>query len=243
MIEQTLKNIGLTDNEIKLYLVLLKNGPSHSGEIIQKTEFQSSVVFHLLDKLIEKGIVGYMVENKKKRYSANDPSVFKGLLEEKEKELKKTKKDLEEDIIKLKNLNNSKEQETKAIIFRGLRGIQTIQNDLLNSAKEYEMYAARDTFSKSMPKYREYFKEARVGKKIKQRIILPEDKKKPNRKYQQKRYVPKENASPISLMLYNKKVIFFIWDSDPPLAIVLEGEKVSSSFKNMFELMWKSAKE
>lgn len=242
MIEQTLKNIGLTDNEIKLYLVLLNNGPSHSGEIIKKTEFQSSVVFHLLDKLIEKGIVGFMLENKKKIYSASDPSIFKSLLEEREKELQKTKKDLESEIIKLKKTEKIKE-DTKATIFKGLKGIQSIQNDLLNNAKEYDMYAARDTFSKSMPKYRLYFKEMRVAKKIRQRLIITDDKKKPNTKFQQKRYVPRENATPVSLMIYNQRVVFFVWDSEPPMAIVLEGNKVSTSFKNMFELMWKSAKE
>lgn len=243
MIEKTLRNIGLTENEIKLYLVLLKNGPSHSGDIITKTEFQSSVVFHLLDKLIEKGIVGFMVENKKKIYSANDPSVFKGILEEREKELEKTKEELDKDILQLKSTTKESKEETKASIFRGLKGIQTIQNDLLNSAKEYDMYAARDTFSRSMPKYREYFKEMRVAKKIKQRLIITDDKKKPNKKYQLKRYVPKENATPISLMLYNERVVFFVWDSEPPIAIVLEGKKVSSSFKNMFELMWKVAEK
>jgi sugar-specific transcriptional regulator TrmB len=242
MIEQTLRNLGMTENEIKLYLTLLNNGPSYSGEIIKKTEFQSSVVFHLLDKLIEKGIVNFMQENKKKIYSASDPSVFKNILEEKEKELQKTKINLNNEISQLKKINKDKEQ-TKATIFRGLKGIQGIQNDLLNTAKEYDIYAARDTFSKSMPKYRKYFKEMRVAKKIKQRIIITDDKKKPNKKFQQKRYVPKENATPISLMIYNKRVIFFVWDSEPPMAIVLEGGKVSNSFRNMFELMWKTAKE
>ncbi len=114
--------------------------------------------------------------------------------------------------------------------------------NILNNTREFWNYSTRDTFSKVMPKYREYFRQMRIAKKIRQRMIITDDQKTPNRSYQEKRYVPKEFSSPIGIQGYNNKIAIFIWESEPPIAILIEGEKVSQAFKGIFENMWKSAK-
>jgi sugar-specific transcriptional regulator TrmB len=243
MIEQTLKKLGMTDNEIKLYLALLSSGPVASGEIIKKTEFQSSVVFHLLDKLIDKGFVGYVSENKKKIYSAANPSIFKGLIQEKEEELKKIKTELDKEIINLEKEQSKEKEETNITVLKGAKGIQNIFNDMLNNSKEFWTYSRREDFGKIMPKYREYFKEMMIAKKIKHKAIITDEKIQKSYPNQEQRYFPKEYATPIGIELYNDKVLIIIWDAEPPIAIVLEGEKISKSFKSMYKSMWNQAKK
>ncbi len=241
MIEETLKKIGMTENEAKLYVVLLKEGASASGKIIKKTGFQSSVVYHLLNTLIEKGFVSFVTQNKKKLFSATDPKLLEDFIKLKEQEIINLKKNFKLALNEMYNLKNSNKEEQKITIYTGVKGIQTIFNDLLDNSKEYWNYSTRDTFGKVMPKYREYFRQMRINKKIKQKMIIADDKRKPNRPYQEKRYVPKEFSSPIGIQGYNDKVIIFIWDSEPPIALMLEGKKVSKVFKDIFETMWKSS--
>lgn len=242
MIEETLKKLGMTENEARVYLALLSLGKATSGHIIKKTEFQSSVVYHLLNKLMEKGFASYVTENKKKMFSAADPIALEKLVDEKQNELNKLKGELNAEIKELELLKKSQKDEQKVTVFSGIKGLQTIQNDILNNAKEYLVYSTKDMFTKAMPKYRAYFREARIARKIKQKVIMVSDKKEPNSPYQEKKYMPKEYASPVGMMIYNKKVIIQVFDAEPPIAIVLEGEKISNAFKNIYETMWKSAK-
>jgi hypothetical protein len=162
------------------------------------------------------------------------------LVDERQFELTKLKEELNEEIKELKKIKTN--EETNITVFRGAKGIQTLFNDLLNNAKEFYNYSTTNTFAKVMPKYREYFREMRIAKKIKQKAIIADDLKKPNRAYQEKRYIPKDYASPVGFEVYNNKVIIFVWDAEPPLAIVLEGNKVSKAFKNIFDTMWKTAR-
>ncbi len=243
MIVDTLKKFGMTEKETKVYLILLKGGSLPSGQIISKTGFQSSVVYHLLGTLIEKGFVSFVTEKKKKLFSASDPQALNILLEQKEKELAVLKESFKSDLRELETIRDSSKEETKITIYKGIKGIQGLFNDLLKNAKEFKSYSTRDNFAKAMPKYREYFREMRAEKKIRQKSIITDDKRKPNNLYQEKRYVPKEYASPIGLQVYNNKVMIIIWEAEPPIALVLEGEKVSKTFNSIFETMWKQAKK
>ncbi|MBI2665760.1 hypothetical protein HYX12_04015 [Candidatus Woesearchaeota archaeon] len=45
-----LRNIGLTDSEIKVYLALLELGSSTKGPIVDKSRVASSKIYELLEK-------------------------------------------------------------------------------------------------------------------------------------------------------------------------------------------------
>jgi len=49
MIKQSLKSIGLTDGEIKIYLALLEIGSSSIGNIIKKSKISGSKTYEVLE--------------------------------------------------------------------------------------------------------------------------------------------------------------------------------------------------
>src|SRR3989338_647839 len=59
-----LTEIGLTQKESEVYLALVELGSSSASNIIQKTGFHRAVVYDLLERLIEKGLVGHVVKGK-----------------------------------------------------------------------------------------------------------------------------------------------------------------------------------
>ena len=80
---QILEDIGLTNSEIKVYTTLLELGSSTAGPIIEKPQFQSSVIHNALNKLTEKGLISYVMEGQRRHYQATDPKHIINFIEEK----------------------------------------------------------------------------------------------------------------------------------------------------------------
>ena len=60
-----LKEAGLTTNESLVYKALLELGPSQAGIISRKTGLHRRTVYDTTERLIQKGIIGYILKNKK----------------------------------------------------------------------------------------------------------------------------------------------------------------------------------
>ena len=63
-----LEEIGLTKTEIKLYLALLKLGQSTTTGIVREAQVHASKVYEFLDKLIQKGLVTYVIKANKRYF-------------------------------------------------------------------------------------------------------------------------------------------------------------------------------
>src|SRR3989338_2284171 len=82
-----LKKIGLTDTEIKTYVELLSLGATSAGKIVAQTGIHRKNLYDALNKLIEKGLVTYVIENKIRVFQAKEPDNLLRYLDEKREEL------------------------------------------------------------------------------------------------------------------------------------------------------------
>ena len=55
-IKGTLRELGLTDGETRVYLALLGKPETTVGPVIDKAQISSSKVYVILEKLIQKGL-------------------------------------------------------------------------------------------------------------------------------------------------------------------------------------------
>jgi len=67
-----LKEYGLEDNEIKVYLFLVGNGETSAYRVAKETKIHKSTCYDILDRLIIKGFASNIEKNKKSFYSALD---------------------------------------------------------------------------------------------------------------------------------------------------------------------------
>jgi len=67
MYEKILEGIGLTKGEVKVYLTLLKTGETTTGKIIDNSGLSSGKIYEILEKLIKKGLVAYIIKEKTKK--------------------------------------------------------------------------------------------------------------------------------------------------------------------------------
>ena len=87
-----LKQIGLTDHEITIYLTALELGESLASKISEKIRMNRTHVYDILEGLISKGLVSYVIKSNKRYFSATDPHRLVELVKEKEKSWRNKKK-------------------------------------------------------------------------------------------------------------------------------------------------------
>jgi sugar-specific transcriptional regulator TrmB len=241
-----LKEMGLTESEIRAYLALLETGSSKKGPLVKKTGISSSKIYEVLDRLIEKGLVSYVLKNKVRHFNAAPPSRIKDYLQEKGEKIKKQENMLEHVLPHLETIGKTKERKTDAEVYRGWKGMQTVYNDLLETLEPGEEYvifgASRGEDEKRVRSFFKRFGMKVVRKKLKAKIIFNENARGniPNVERTAKvRYL--DHTTPSEILIYGHKTAIVLLEKEP-LVILIRGENVAKSFRRYFDVMWGVAK-
>lgn len=236
-LQKLLQNLGLEEKEAKVYLALLKLGESTATKIAEKTNLDRTLIYQLTNKLIEKGLVSYIIKNNVRYFSAANPNKLLQDVEEKEQQLKKA-------MPELINLMQLKEEETKVEIYRGKEGLRTILKDVIRTKKDHVAFGEEGRFQKVLPiDVHRYLREFEK-KNIHERVLVREDLRNIALKSKNStfRYLPKDYLSPVTTLVYGDKVANFIW-TPPYYAILTKNKEVADSFRTHFEALWKIAKK
>ena len=228
-----LREVGLTENESKVYVALLELGPSLAGQISRRTGLHRRTVYDVTEMLIKKGLIGYILRNNRRLFQASDPSRFLEMVKEKENILIPVVENLS------KKYTKTKEKE-ETNFYKGKDGLKTVFEDQLKS-KEILILGASPKAYEVLQFYFKWYDKTRKEKKIKARIIA-QDRKIKRIPLAKIRYLPEKYANPVAVNIYRDKVAIIIWGKKP-YARVIKSKEVSEGYKNYFELMWRIAKE
>ncbi len=236
--KEILKEIGLSATEGKVYLTLLELGSALAGEITKKSEVNRTNVYDALERLIEKGLVTYVISSNRKVFEPVGPERLREILKEKEKKLNGLMPELQ-----LK-YGASREKE-EATIFKGKNGIKSVFEDILMEKKPLLVYGAESRFADMLPAYQKDWNKRRAKLNIKIRIIYNEKAKK--KKIQEKlklvkmRFLPKHYDFPSTTMIYGNKVAIISW-TEVPFGFMIKSSEAAKSNMNFFDILWKNAK-
>jgi sugar-specific transcriptional regulator TrmB len=236
-----IENIGLTNGESDVYLALLELGLSSTGRITKEAGISSSKVYEVLQKLISKGLVSYVIENNIHYYSATPAERLINLLDEKQKEIEDGKSLIEEIVPVLEN--KRRQQKTpEAVIYRGRKGALIVLDEVIEAGKkglEVVGFGTEDYPDYFPAQIKEYVKKAKTFK-FKERLLFGEGFKSPN-KNAKIRYLPKNFSMPVRTIVYGNKVALVDF-KDPMTAIIIEKQSVADSYRDYFNALWKTAK-
>lgn len=239
MEKDILRDIGLGETESKIYLALLSLGSGQAGEITKMAEINRTNVYDSLERLINKGLVTYVLSGNTKVFQPVNPKRLKELFNEKEEQLDKIIFNLEERFKKCK-------QSEDAYVFKGKKGVKFCFEEMLKSKSEILTYGAQGKFGEIFPIYRNIWENRRQELKILKKILYNERVRKGKKIEKQKssklRFLPEEYDFPSSILIQGNKVITVVW-SEQPFAFVVNSEEVAKSNRNFFELLWKIAKK
>lgn len=234
MDKEILKEIGLQEGEVTVYLSLLKLKEATATQITQYSGLHRSHVYDLIEKLKERGLVSFVIKNNVKYFRASHPSKILDYIKEKEEKINTI-------IPELINLSQEKERDIKVEIYKGKEGIKTILSDILKENKDYLLFGHLK-FEELLPIYVKQFVKLTDKQKITERAMLEQGIKIIPTKRHEYKYIPKEYLFPNAVIVYCDKVAIFIWQ-DPYYVLLIENKDVALSYKTHFNLLWKIAKK
>ncbi len=236
-----LEELGLTGTEIKVYVSLLGLGESSAGNILEKSKLPNSTVHRDLNSLIEKGIISFVREGKRKVYRANNPETFVNFIDEK-------KRKFLEILPQLKETQNSLDKEELAGIYKGVRGIKEVYSIMITSGgKEYNTFGGGYITAEVMGlDWWLNLHKRRVENKLPSRQVFDMTVKETGKDIEKNkltsiRYVDEKFASFQETVICGDYVAIAIFSKNP-YAFLIRDKAVADSYRKYFELLWKTAK-
>ncbi|MFA6460878.1 MAG: helix-turn-helix domain-containing protein [Candidatus Woesearchaeota archaeon] len=238
MKQDQLEKIGLSPNETKCYLTLLKIGSSSANEISRKSGIHRVSVYDALRGLHEKGLISQISKSNKLLFEAGNPEKISEMISQKESELLEARKIVPELLLDF----NLAKQKQEIHSFKGLAGIKTILQEMLKSKSEILDFGAEYKIKEYLPyDYPKWDKE-RVLRRIQMRIVANFKIKPTTIPLTKIKYVPEEFNSSVSTYIFEDKVALIMW-VEMPLGVLIEHKSVADSYRSYFEYLWKTARE
>ena len=238
---EILEDLGLTGAEIKVYISLLELGSSTAGPVREKSDLQNSVVHRALISLIDKGLINYVLESKRKIYQATDPENFYSFIDEKKNNFTKI-------LPELKKKQNIAPETEKATVYKGIKGIKKVYDILVNSkAGEYLTYGGGHMCEEKMgTDWWINLHTRRIHNKMPSRQVFDETVKRfgkglTKRKISKVRYLSKEFAQFQETVIAGDYVAISVF-TENAYSFLIKDPLVAEGYKKHFELLWKSAK-
>jgi sugar-specific transcriptional regulator TrmB len=234
---EILKDLGLSNGEIKVYSKLLELGSSKVGKVIEKTRLASSAVHQALNKLTKKGLVSYIKKGKIKHYSAAPPKELLNFVNEKKRKIEQLIPKLE---IKQELANKKQEAE----IFEGTRGIMAMLNLIIDESKKGDTYYF---FSSDLENQKERLKKFFTKSDVKRKdaglttLGLASKNFKPS--FKERKFIKMKYPDfpiPSDMVICSNKVALISWD-DEPVGYLIKSKQLYNIYKNFFERIWNIA--
>jgi HTH-type transcriptional regulator, sugar sensing transcriptional regulator len=241
MDKKILQDIGMTDYEIEIFIVLVKNGPISVYEISKKTGFYRQACYDALNRLQEKGFVSFVLKNGKKVFQTINPRQISQFLDEQ-------KKQYDSILPELLKLQGSGSDNISVEVFKGNNIVHIALSDIITELKdrggEVLCTAVDESFTMATDKTTmEQYERDILIYKIKEKVILKKGDvgvlKRGNTQYA---HIEKKYFNPNPLLIYGDKVQIIMWGNTPYL-IQIKSKEISNSFRKQFSLMWQQAKK
>jgi len=239
-----LKEIGLTETEIKAYLSLLTLGATSAGRIVEETGVYRKNLYDALNKLIEKGLVSYVIEDKIRVFQAKNPENLEKYLDEKKAKIEEQKQEIQKTISELNSLLSKAPVEIESEIYRGTEGIKTILKECLNY-KEVLFIGATGDVENRLPYFWPQYNKKREKLKCKWKLLLVhESKNKPITKSQYYEYkiLPRILSGLNVIYIYGDYVANVLW-LEKPIAFVIKHKALANNYRKYFNFLWEAIED
>lgn len=147
MFETLFDALGISLKEAKVYLSLVKEGPSSVRQLAAATGMNRGTVYDVLKELQATGLARFYNAETRQYFVAAHPSRLQEMVEEKERALQAMTQEVGTVVSQLESLYDGGERHPIARLFEGKDGVREILEDVLAtvegaSEKEYFVYSS-----------------------------------------------------------------------------------------------------
>lgn len=232
----TLKNLGITDKEGRIYLACLEEGSSGVAKIARRAGLNRVTCYDILEKLLHKGYVNFLIKNNIKYFSATDPEIISA-------ESHRHANDFKNILPDLRRMRGGIVH-PHIQYFEGVEGIKTIYADTLSSKTEILNYANSQEIRKFWPTYDQDYVAKRVKKKIHLKGIAPMDEwgtkvaEESKKYFREIRLVPKDRFNFTNeINIYDNKVAIASF-RDELIGMIIESSEIANTQRAIFQMAW-----
>jgi DNA-binding MarR family transcriptional regulator len=250
MIEAMLiKEAGLTEGEAKVYLAMLKLGSSTAGPIIESSGVANSIIYRLLNSLIEKGLVSYIIKDKTKHFQAEEPQKILEYIDERKQKLEQSRDKINEILPQLIPLSKPG-GESCVRLYQGFKGFQNAYAHYRTKLKKGEEVYTWGIYPIQLARFHQYWqKDHKIREKLGIKVKLlfnkgtdPEIMRNRNSyKGSEARIMPTDIKTPAWFMVY-KDVSLILVQSTTPIVVEIINQDIADTFKAYFDDFWRKTK-
>jgi sugar-specific transcriptional regulator TrmB len=246
-----LKEVGLTEGESKVYILLLKRGSLKASQISKETGLNRSNLYKIIENLISKKLVFSLITDKVNFFSSTRPERLKELYNQKLSSLREKEKEINEYIKSIETIQSIPPLEGKFAVevYHGIDEVKEVLSRVLLLNKNDIVYSlGKEGLMAEYPKIKYWFHnfiKQRVRKGIKFYAIynLHEKAKRVHSRFTRVRYAKLEGMGEIEIAFYRDLLMIYVVTEKEPRVIVIKSKEIVNSMIGYFNFLWEKAKE
>jgi predicted transcriptional regulator len=246
---EDLQELGLSNDEAKVYLALLELGSGYVSVIAKQANVHRVVCYKVLENLVAKGLVNQYSKDNIRHFSAEGPKI---LIRHQKKLLDKA----ENLVPQLLSLTSDLSYKPKTLIYEGQEGIMNVIEDTLHAEDGILGYTNFAELPQVLPEnYLMDYAKQKIKKRIATRMLSPhslEGLQHLGQCYPQGFHThlvevlfvdPENFPFEYQVMIYNNKVAILSLNPKELLGIILESALYARTQRAIFELAWRGAEQ
>ena len=238
MFEEELRELGLTENEVRIYLLLLRSGPLSPSSIAAKAGLHRPSAYDSLDRMQEKGVVSALNVEGKRAFQAVKPEALVEILRYKTESLQSI-------VPGLNKLFASQAGAVDVQVHRGRRCFRTLLKDVTSVAKKGDMVLAFGVDDKLLteeiePIYLKQYFTIINERGIHERVIIRKGGYQVKSSNSDYREIDPALIGNAYYMVYGDRVAFFI-QSIPYHIIIIDSPDLADTMRKQFSFFWEKA--
>lgn len=238
--EEALKEFGLSEKEVQVYLACLELGSATANDIAVKAKINRSTTYDILKLFLEKGIASKVISSKTTNFEVSSPSRLLSIIEEKKTKLLSSMEELkqiQERVIKKPILE----------LYEGEYGIKTILEDIITTKKQTDVISTSKIFQTLTYDFPKYIAK-RAEAKIYSRVIQEDSpytkqlKKKDKQELRETRSIKNFEVNS-AIFIYGDKVAILKLAKNEFIGVLITDKTLADDKRQIFELLWKTAEK
>lgn len=249
MNKKVLIDCGLTNDQAKIYLLLLEQGLSNAKGISIKTGIGRALVYKVIEQLIGMKLVEKREDiGKIALFSPGHPSVIKNIIDNRKKDIINATESINNIIGLLSSKYNALQGKPSINYLEGIEGIEHIYSDILDTGKDIKIisspikYEYRDKILEIIEKQT----VLQAKNNIKTLAITPRDitnKKEIDKDLDKNRLIErkiidiKELNIPAQIIMYGDKTSITNF-KETIITVTIESKYITETFEKLFDYIW-----
>lgn len=254
MITTILSNLGLKDEEIKTYLLILELGAISAGTLAKKLGIPRATLYDQLQLLQEKGLINQSLDIKGvKIFAAESPEKIALLLKQRKEQIEQDQALFHDLLPALQTQRASKFLKPKFQVYEGAEELKHLLKDmLLYSNMETQAYwPIKPMVDILSPDFFRYHNKERIKNNLSVRAIWPENEVVDVAQHpylgvgeaflREIRVAPSDIDFTMGYWIYGNKVAF-ISSRKESFGFIVESTELVEMLLSQFEILWKISK-